>query len=249
LDCGGGRAPPKLNVPGCAAYTGTATYSPSFMAGFTAGAKVGGAVDRNNAMAVGGSGSVGGSLGGGVGFGIGAGAAMTASATPTSAAVANEGNGNGNGNGNGDGSNDDQSTIVSAAPTTSTTQAVGPDQGSMTLGSAIGTSRPVSTSQATASPSSTGSASGKTTTGLTTSTGNSSIGSVVPTGSMSMSRSLVKTVPTFTTRPVADGADERGKSVASTSASLVASTGAAVRNGVFGGVSVVAAILGALVIM
>ncbi|KAI1918182.1 hypothetical protein LOZ53_000403 [Ophidiomyces ophidiicola] len=32
LDCGGGRAPPKYSVPGCAAYTGTETYSPRFLA-------------------------------------------------------------------------------------------------------------------------------------------------------------------------------------------------------------------------
>ncbi|KAI0120958.1 putative siderophore biosynthesis enzyme [Xylariales sp. AK1849] len=31
LDCGGGRAPPKTTVPGCAGYSGTATYSPSFL--------------------------------------------------------------------------------------------------------------------------------------------------------------------------------------------------------------------------
>lgn len=31
LDCGGGRAPPKTTVPGCAAYSGTETYSPSFI--------------------------------------------------------------------------------------------------------------------------------------------------------------------------------------------------------------------------
>jgi len=34
LDCGGGRAPPKTTVPGCAAYSGTATYSPSYLAGW-----------------------------------------------------------------------------------------------------------------------------------------------------------------------------------------------------------------------
>ncbi|EMR68864.1 putative siderophore biosynthesis protein [Eutypa lata UCREL1] len=34
LDCGGGRAPPKTTVPGCAAYEGTATYSPSYLSGF-----------------------------------------------------------------------------------------------------------------------------------------------------------------------------------------------------------------------
>ncbi|KAK7189885.1 hypothetical protein DPSP01_008406 [Paraphaeosphaeria sporulosa] len=34
LDCGGGRAPPKTTVPGCAQYEGTATYSPDFMPGW-----------------------------------------------------------------------------------------------------------------------------------------------------------------------------------------------------------------------
>ncbi|KAF2678175.1 hypothetical protein K458DRAFT_423363 [Lentithecium fluviatile CBS 122367] len=34
LDCGGGRAPPKTTVPGCAAYEGTATYSPSYLPGW-----------------------------------------------------------------------------------------------------------------------------------------------------------------------------------------------------------------------
>ncbi|KAI0155406.1 hypothetical protein GGR52DRAFT_203016 [Hypoxylon sp. FL1284] len=38
IDCGGGRAPPKTTVPGCAAYSGTATYSPSFLPGFGADA-------------------------------------------------------------------------------------------------------------------------------------------------------------------------------------------------------------------
>ncbi|PVH83309.1 hypothetical protein DL98DRAFT_513210 [Cadophora sp. DSE1049] len=38
LDCGGGRAPPKTTVPGCPQYAGTATYSPSFLPGFGAGA-------------------------------------------------------------------------------------------------------------------------------------------------------------------------------------------------------------------
>ncbi|TRX97059.1 hypothetical protein FHL15_001853 [Xylaria flabelliformis] len=38
LDCGGGRAPPKTTVPGCAGYEGTATYSPSFLPGFGASA-------------------------------------------------------------------------------------------------------------------------------------------------------------------------------------------------------------------
>ncbi|KAL1629822.1 hypothetical protein SLS56_005218 [Neofusicoccum ribis] len=34
LDCGGGRAPPKTTVPGCGAYSGTATYSPDYLPGY-----------------------------------------------------------------------------------------------------------------------------------------------------------------------------------------------------------------------
>ncbi|KAH8432912.1 putative cell surface protein [Aspergillus melleus] len=33
-DCGGGRAPPKYNQPGCAAYTGTETLTPSYLPGW-----------------------------------------------------------------------------------------------------------------------------------------------------------------------------------------------------------------------
>lgn len=36
LDCGGGRAPPKTTVPGCPQYSGTETYSPSYLAGYQA---------------------------------------------------------------------------------------------------------------------------------------------------------------------------------------------------------------------
>lgn len=38
LDCGGGRAPPKTTVPGCPQYSGTETYSPSFLPGYQAAA-------------------------------------------------------------------------------------------------------------------------------------------------------------------------------------------------------------------
>ena len=38
-DCGGGRAPPKYNVPGCPLYTGTATLTPSYLPGYGPGAK------------------------------------------------------------------------------------------------------------------------------------------------------------------------------------------------------------------
>ncbi|KAL4778021.1 hypothetical protein BJX76DRAFT_344314 [Aspergillus varians] len=37
-DCGGGRAPPKSDNPACPAYTGTATYEPSYLEGYGPGA-------------------------------------------------------------------------------------------------------------------------------------------------------------------------------------------------------------------
>ncbi|EIT77817.1 hypothetical protein AO1008_06105 [Aspergillus oryzae 100-8] len=39
-DCGGGRAPPKYNQPGCAAYTGTETLTPSYLPGWGPDGKV-----------------------------------------------------------------------------------------------------------------------------------------------------------------------------------------------------------------
>lgn len=38
-DCGGGRAPPKYDQPGCPLYTGTATLTPSYLPGYGPGAK------------------------------------------------------------------------------------------------------------------------------------------------------------------------------------------------------------------
>lgn len=43
LDCGGGRAPPKTNVPGCDNYKGTAEYQPTFLPGFGASGSSGAA--------------------------------------------------------------------------------------------------------------------------------------------------------------------------------------------------------------
>jgi hypothetical protein len=67
---------------------------------------------------------------------------------------------------------------------------------------------------------------------------------------LSMSRSWVKTVPTFT-RADADGELVRAgvSKSGSASASLVASTGAARRVGVAGSVGVVAVVMGVLVVM
>ena len=39
LDCGGGRAPPKTDVPGCSNYKGTETYSPRYMPTTTSAAE------------------------------------------------------------------------------------------------------------------------------------------------------------------------------------------------------------------
>jgi len=62
-----------------------------------------------------------------------------------------------------------------------------------------------------------------------------------------MSRSWVKTVPTFTKAAAADGDVHRAGMTKSASASLVASTGAAAgKVSVISGAGVVAALLGAL---
>lgn len=73
LDCGGGRAPPKTTVPGCALYVGTETYKPSFLAGFSA------------SMTAGGVGSVGASVT------TSAAPTLTASAAATATATVDDG--------------------------------------------------------------------------------------------------------------------------------------------------------------
>ncbi|KAK7613820.1 hypothetical protein JOL62DRAFT_342190 [Phyllosticta paracitricarpa] len=55
LDCGGGRAPPKTTVPGCPAYSGTATYSPSYLPGYGAGATSAPVADNIVASSTGGA--------------------------------------------------------------------------------------------------------------------------------------------------------------------------------------------------
>jgi hypothetical protein len=49
LNCGGGRAPPKTDVPGCAAYSGTATYSPQYLPNFVAKTTAAAAVSSTDA--------------------------------------------------------------------------------------------------------------------------------------------------------------------------------------------------------
>ncbi|KAK0709279.1 hypothetical protein B0T26DRAFT_678724 [Lasiosphaeria miniovina] len=57
IDCGGGRAPPKTTVPGCAGYDGTATVTPSFLSGFPRAAATGTATTAPGATGGFGSGS------------------------------------------------------------------------------------------------------------------------------------------------------------------------------------------------
>lgn len=52
-DCGGGRAPPKHNVPGCPQYTGTATVTPSYLPGYGPGATTGATATPTNAAPTG----------------------------------------------------------------------------------------------------------------------------------------------------------------------------------------------------
>lgn len=40
VDCGGGRAPPKTDQPGCPLYSGTETLTPSYLPGYGASSKM-----------------------------------------------------------------------------------------------------------------------------------------------------------------------------------------------------------------
>jgi hypothetical protein len=247
LDCGGGRAPPKLNVPGCAAYTGSQTYEPSYLAEFTAAAAGGdaGAVSTATSAAT-------------------SATTTLAVVTPTSTAGTDE-TGDGDDVDAGESANVVASTIISAAATTTSRDDVtatavdGSDhQRSTNTRSLTETSTLTSTSQALISSSITDSTSTATTYSTTSSTTFSAVlsltlssGSTTAIGSLSMSRSWVKTVPTFTRAAADDGELVRAgvsKSV-SASVSLVTSTGAAGRVGVVGSVGVVAFVMGVLAVM
>jgi hypothetical protein len=130
-------------------------------------------------------------------------------------------------------------------------------QASLAIWSSTNTSTSTSTIQALTSSSIVGSTSTATTNSTATSKVSSSAvsltsssGSTTATRSLSMSRSWVKTVPTFT-KAAADGELVRAgvSKSGSASASLVAATGAAGRVGVAGSTGVVAVAIGVLVIM
>jgi hypothetical protein len=247
LDCGGGRAPPKLNVPGCAAYTGSQVYEPSYVAGFMAAATGGDGGAVSTAYTA-----------------LTFATTTLAAVTPIPTAGADESDADEAGDA-GESASVVASTILSVAePTGSTTQAaesgdISSDyQRSTNTQSLTDTSTPTSTSQTLTSSSIIGSTSTATTYSTTTSTIfspalslASSSDATAATGSLSMSRSWVKTVPTFTKAVADDGELVRAgvsKSV-SASASLVASSGVAGRVGVGGSVGVVAVVMGVLIVV
>jgi hypothetical protein len=244
LDCGGGRAPPRINVPGCAAYTGTQAYEPSYMAGFTAGGAVSTAMSTITAE-------------------VSTTASVTYAITPTATAGVDDGDVDETGDGDDVEAQESASVIapiISAATTTASTgdataTVVGSSdyQGSTTIWSSTDLSIPTSTSQALTSSSIIGSTSSGTTYSTTTDTTftsalSSTVGTTTATGNLSMSRSWVKTIPTFT-RADADDEIVRAGVTKSASASLVVSTGAAGRVGVAGSAGVVAVVVGVLVVM
>ncbi|CAD0115425.1 unnamed protein product [Aureobasidium uvarum] len=238
LDCGGGRAPPKTTVPGCALYVGTETYKPSFLAGFGAAMTVGivGAAGVEASATY-----------------VAASTSSVAAAVPTTATA-------------GDADDDETETWASEAASTTTsamsaaiTGLSSSDQGSTTTWSSVETDSTTSVDQDLTAPSTYStatSAATKSTASFTTSTKDiptlfsASNTSSVATGSLSMSRSWVKSIPTFA-RGAADDVDRAKLSASSSktksaSASLATSTGRAGKIVAVGGSGIFAAVVGVL---
>ncbi|KAG9698435.1 hypothetical protein KCU95_g2521, partial [Aureobasidium melanogenum] len=255
LDCGGGRAPPKTTVPGCPLYVGTETYKPSFLAGF--GAAV--------------TGDVTGTI---------AGPTITTSAATVTATAAVDDDTDTDDEGNTDDIDDFYDLMItypadwnnwtpeqqanwwssygynSAAAITATT--------SFTSGTSTSSQRSTAASSDSSVSSSTSNSAVSITNAAATSTTSTkdlptlaaaSTTSAVTNASLSMTRSWVKTIPTFA-RGAADVENDRASRASvsasgstSASASLVDSTGAAGKvDCVFGGVGIVAAVIGVLAV-
>ncbi|KAH0370403.1 hypothetical protein KCU65_g2447, partial [Aureobasidium melanogenum] len=261
LDCGGGRAPPKTTVQGCPAYVGTETYKPSFLAGF-------GVVETAGVMATTAAPT----------FTTSA-AASTATATVAmddgTDAEDEDGDTEDESDAN-DGTDaddiDDFYDLMITYPTgwndwTPEQQAnwwssYGYNSAAITTGTMTGASTSSQESMATSSASSVSSSTSNSAISITNSALTStpstkdlptlaaaSTTSALMTASISMTRSWVKTIPTFS-RAAADVEDHRASVSASTSASLVDSTGAAGKVGcVFGGAGVFAAVVGVLAVL
>ncbi|KAK6003116.1 hypothetical protein QM012_000961 [Aureobasidium pullulans] len=270
LDCGGGRAPPKTTVPGCALFVGTETYKPSFLAGFSA------------SMTIGGVGSIQASAT------TTAAPTFTTSTTAATTAAVDDGTDAVDDN---DGDADDDEDIYDLSdlyPTgwidmtpqqksdwvssywstdsaaTATAMASAAMTGPSTSAQQSTTTSNVMSASSGASSTSTSAVSiGESTATSTTSTRDlptltsvSTSSALVP-GSLSMSRSWVKTIPTFA-RGAADvdvnrasvSASGSAAKSASASASLVDSTGAAGKvKCAVGAVGVMAAIIGVLAVL
>ncbi|KAG9511971.1 hypothetical protein KCV07_g9782, partial [Aureobasidium melanogenum] len=279
LDCGGGRAPPKTTVPGCLLYVGTETYKPSFLAGFSASVTAGGvgSVEASVTSTAAASTFIASAAP------TTTAAATTAVDDGTDADADADDEGDANDEDDADDVDDfyDLMGIYpagwndmtpeqqadwwssygynSAASTTATTS-------STMTGASISAQQPMATSSDSSAASSTSNSAvsdANSTATSTTSTKDlptlvaASTTSAVITGSLSMSRSWVKTIPTFA-RGAADVENDRASvstsgsaaKSAPASASLVDSTGAAGKVGcAVGGIGIVAAVVGALAVL
>ncbi|KAH0008735.1 hypothetical protein KCU78_g11086, partial [Aureobasidium melanogenum] len=277
LDCGGGRAPPKTTVPGCLLYVGTETYKPSFLAGFSASMTAGG-VGSVEASAT--STSAAPTL-------TSSAAATTTAAVDDGTDADDESDANDEDDANDQDDADDVDDFYdlmdiypagwnemtpeqqadwwssygydSAASTTATTS-------STMTGASTSSQQLMATSSDSSAASSTSNSAvsdATSTASITTSTKDlptlvaASTTSAVITGSLSMSRSWVKTIPTFA-RGAADVENDRASMSASGSAaksasasvSLVESSGAAGKvDCAVGGVGIVAAVIGAMAVL
>lgn len=264
LDCGGGRAPPKTTVPGCPAYVGTETYRPSFLAGFGA-AVTGGDMATTAAPVITSAAAA-----------VTAAAAVDDGTDADNGDANDEGDMDDEDDTKDEGDADDIDDFYdlminypagwndwtpeqqanwwssygynSAAASTATTNSTmtGTSTSSQQL-LAISSESSVASSTSSSLVSITNSATISTTSprDLPTLAPASTTSALIP-ASLSKTRSWVKTIPTFS-RGAVDVENDRASVSASTSASLVDSTGAAGKvDCVFGGVEIVAAVIGVL---
>ncbi|KAG9673654.1 hypothetical protein KCU99_g870, partial [Aureobasidium melanogenum] len=285
LDCGGGRAPPKTTVPGCLLYVGTETYKPSFLAGFSASVTAGGVGSVEASVTSTAAAST--FIASAAPTTTAATTTTTAVDDGTDADADDEGDANDEDDADDVDDTDDVDDFYdlmdiypagwndmtpeqqadwwssygynSAASTTAMAS-------STMTGASISAQQPMATSSDSGAASSTSNSAvsdANSTAISTTSTKDlptlvaASTTPAVTTGSLSMSRSWVKTIPTFA-RGAADIENDRASvsgsgsvaKSASASASLVDSTGAAGRVGcAVGGVGIVAAVVGALAVL
>ncbi|KND86461.1 hypothetical protein TOPH_08942 [Tolypocladium ophioglossoides CBS 100239] len=142
LDCGGGRAPPKTTVPGCPQYSGTATYSPSFIDPKTLGRAAGASGSSAPATATSGTAT--------------AGTATLTTGVRTTAAPSVTGTASGAGSSSGSGSA--SSAAASSAAATESAKSAEASQSGAAPSSSTGGGKTATTTGATTAP--TGAAAG-----------------------------------------------------------------------------------------